>query len=101
MVIQFVVNYLFCFVFFLGSTSDVITPAESSPRSLGQSGEDWKSAFASAANGSIDRSSLQHETRSRSADSRGRRYENGDANLGSRRTPNRLPPTPPQSGGRY
>ncbi|KAG2653893.1 hypothetical protein PVAP13_1NG411919 [Panicum virgatum] len=71
-----------------------------SPRSPGQSGEDWKSAFNSAANGSVDRSSSQHETRSRSADSRGRRYENGDANSGSRRTPNRLPPAPP-SGGRY
>ncbi|CAD6249560.1 unnamed protein product [Miscanthus lutarioriparius] len=72
--------------------------AESSPRSPGHSGEDWKSAFDSAANGSVDRS--QHETRSRSADSRGRRHENGDANSGSRRTPNRLPPAPP-SGGRY
>jgi len=71
-----------------------------SPRSPGQSGEDWKSAFNSAANGSVDRSSSQHETRSRSADSRGQRYENGDANSGSRRTPNRLPPAPP-SGGRY
>ncbi|XP_066322561.1 dynamin-2A-like [Miscanthus floridulus] len=71
--------------------------AESSPRSPGHSGEDWKSAFDSAANGSVDRS--QHETRSRSADSRGRRHENGDANSGSRRTPNRLPPAPP-SGGR-
>ncbi|OEL23839.1 Dynamin-2B [Dichanthelium oligosanthes] len=74
--------------------------AESSPRSPGHSGEDWKSAFGSTANGSVDRSSSQHETRSRSADSRGRRYENGDANSGSRRTPNRLPPAPP-SGGRY
>ncbi|KAJ1280963.1 hypothetical protein BS78_04G272400 [Paspalum vaginatum] len=74
--------------------------AESSPRSPGHSGEDWKSAFDSAANGSVDRSKSQHETRSRSADSRGRRYENGDANSGSRRTPNRLPPAPP-SGGRY
>jgi len=74
--------------------------AESSPRSPGNSGEDWKSAFDSAANGSVDRSSSQHETRSRSADSRGRRHENGDANSGSRRTPNRLPPAPP-SGGRY
>ncbi|KAL6633580.1 hypothetical protein ACP70R_026251 [Stipagrostis hirtigluma subsp. patula] len=70
-----------------------------SPRSPGHSGEDWKSAFDSTANGSVDRSS--HETRSRSADSRGRRYENGEANSGSRRTPNRLPPAPPQSGGRY
>ncbi|CAO2047567.1 unnamed protein product [Urochloa humidicola] len=74
--------------------------AESSPRSPAHGGEDWKSAFDSAANGSADRSNSHHETRSRSADSRGRRYENGDANSGSRRTPNRLPPAPP-SGGRY
>ncbi|AQK74695.1 dynamin-2A [Zea mays] len=74
--------------------------AEGSPRSPGHSGEDWKSAFDSATNGSVDRSSSQHETRSKSADSRGRRHENGDANSGSRRTPNRLPPAPP-NGGRY
>uniref|UniRef100_A0A0A9EUW4 Uncharacterized protein n=1 Tax=Arundo donax TaxID=35708 RepID=A0A0A9EUW4_ARUDO len=40
------------------------------------------------------------ESRSRSADGRSRRYENGDvssgANSGSRRTPNRLPPAPPR-----
>ncbi|XP_006649028.1 dynamin-2A-like [Oryza brachyantha] len=72
--------------------------AESSPRTPGQSGEDWRSAFDSTANGSVDRSGSHNETRSRSADSRGRRYENGDANganSGSRRTPNRLPPAPP------
>ncbi|PWZ27341.1 Dynamin-2A [Zea mays] len=72
---------------------------QSSPRSPGHSGEDWKSAFNSAANVSVNGSSSQHETRSRSAD-RGRRHENGDATSGSRRTPNRLPPAPP-SGGRY
>ncbi|XP_062220234.1 dynamin-2A-like [Phragmites australis] len=83
------------------SYSNDSSGVENSPRSPGHSGEDWKSAFDSAANGSVDRSSSQHETRSRSADSRGRRYENGDANSGSRRTPNRLPPAPPQSGGRY
>uniref|UniRef100_A0A0D9YY00 dynamin GTPase n=1 Tax=Oryza glumipatula TaxID=40148 RepID=A0A0D9YY00_9ORYZ len=72
--------------------------AESSPRTSGQSGEDWRSAFDSASNGSVDRSSSHNETRSRSADSRGKRYENGDVNggnSGSRRTPNRLPPAPP------
>uniref|UniRef100_M8BJF7 dynamin GTPase n=1 Tax=Aegilops tauschii TaxID=37682 RepID=M8BJF7_AEGTA len=72
---------------------------ESGPQSPGQSGEDWRSAFSAAANGSADRSSSQNESRSRSADSRGRRYENGDANganSGSRRTPNRLPPAPPK-----
>ncbi|KAF8729513.1 hypothetical protein HU200_017452 [Digitaria exilis] len=81
------------------SYTDDGSGAESSPQSPGHSGQDWKSAFDSASNGSVDRSS-SHETRSRSADSRGRRYENGDANSGSRRTPNRLPPAPP-SGGRY
>uniref|UniRef100_A0A0E0K521 dynamin GTPase n=1 Tax=Oryza punctata TaxID=4537 RepID=A0A0E0K521_ORYPU len=72
--------------------------AESSPRTSGQPGEDWRSAFDSASNGSVDRSSSHNETRSRSADSRGKRYENGDVNggnSGSRRTPNRLPPAPP------
>ncbi|GJM86783.1 hypothetical protein PR202_ga02675 [Eleusine coracana subsp. coracana] len=83
------------------SYSDDSSGADSTPQSPGHTGEDWKSAFDSASNGSVDRSSSQHETRSRSADSRGRRYENGDANMGSRRTPNRLPPAPPQSGGRY
>ncbi|GJN22217.1 hypothetical protein PR202_gb09765 [Eleusine coracana subsp. coracana] len=83
------------------SYSDDSSGADSTPQSPGHTSEDWKSAFDSASNGSVDRSSSQHETRSRSADSRGRRYENGDANMGSRRTPNRLPPAPPQSGGRY
>ncbi|KQK02008.1 dynamin-2A [Brachypodium distachyon] len=71
---------------------------ESSPQSPSHAGEDWRSAFDSAANGSADRSSSHNESRSRSADSRSRRYENGDANganSGSRRTPNRLPPAPP------
>ncbi|KAF7091087.1 hypothetical protein CFC21_093740 [Triticum aestivum] len=81
------------------SYSDDTSGPESGPQSPGQSGEDWRSAFSAAANGSADRSSSQNESRSRSADSRGRRYENGDANganSGSRRTPNRLPPAPPK-----
>uniref|UniRef100_A0ACD5YKA9 Uncharacterized protein n=1 Tax=Avena sativa TaxID=4498 RepID=A0ACD5YKA9_AVESA len=83
----------------VASYSDDTSGPESTPQSPGQPGEDWRSAFNSAANGSVDRSSSHNESRSRSADSRGRRYENGDANganSGSRRTPNRLPPAPPK-----
>uniref|UniRef100_A0ACD5YYP6 Uncharacterized protein n=1 Tax=Avena sativa TaxID=4498 RepID=A0ACD5YYP6_AVESA len=83
----------------VASYSDDTSGSESTPQSPGQPGEDWRSAFNSAANGSVDRSSSHNESRSRSADSRGRRYENGDANganSGSRRTPNRLPPAPPK-----
>ncbi|KAK9161973.1 hypothetical protein Syun_002875 [Stephania yunnanensis] len=70
---------------------------ESSPRANGP-GDDWRTAFDAAANGrlgSFGRSS-----------SHSRRYsdpsQNGDdsnsgPNNGSRRTPNRLPPAPPQS----
>ncbi|VAI60997.1 unnamed protein product [Triticum turgidum subsp. durum] len=83
----------------VASYSDDTSGPESGPQSPSQSGEDWRSAFSAAANGSAARSSSQNESRSRSADSRGRRYENGDANganSGSRRTPNRLPPAPPK-----
>ncbi|TVU11839.1 hypothetical protein EJB05_45447 [Eragrostis curvula] len=67
-----------------------------SPRTPSRPGEDWRSAFDSASNGPTGSS----ESRSRSADGRSRRYENGDASAGansdSRRTPNRLPPAPPR-----
>ncbi|XP_023535699.1 dynamin-2A-like isoform X1 [Cucurbita pepo subsp. pepo] len=78
--------------------------AESSPRTSGTPGDDWKSAFDAAANGRVD---------SRRSSSNGRsRYsndptQNGDiysgSNSSSRRTPNRLPPAPPQSssGSKY
>lgn len=64
------------------------------------SGDDWRSAFDAAANGPTD---------SRLGGSHSRRYsdpvQNGDANStsnpGGRRTPNRLPPAPPQSGSAY
>ncbi|XP_031381726.1 dynamin-2A [Punica granatum] len=74
--------------------------AESSPRTRGSSsGDDWRSAFDAAANGSVESG--------RSGASHSRRYsdpaQNGDASSGSnhggRRTPNRLPPAPPQSSG--
>lgn len=75
--------------------------SESSPRTNGTvSGDDWRSAFDAAANGPTD---------SRFGVSHSRRYsdpaQNGDANStsnpGGRRTPNRLPPAPPQSGSAY
>ncbi|KAI6701768.1 hypothetical protein NL676_016092 [Syzygium grande] len=74
---------------------------ESSPRTNGTvSGDDWRSAFDAAANGPTD---------SRLGASYSRRYsdpvQNGDAkstsNPSGRRTPNRLPPDPPQSGSAY
>ncbi|KAK0594690.1 hypothetical protein LWI29_021563 [Acer saccharum] len=79
--------------------------AESSPRTNGASGDDWRSAFDAAANGSVNRGSFNDRSRSKS-NGHSRRYsdavENGDvssgSNSGSRRTPNRLPPAPPQSG---
>ncbi|XP_020114467.1 dynamin-2A-like [Ananas comosus] len=87
------------------SWSDGGTGSESSPRTPGHSGEEWRSAFGAAANGPADFSSSRSESRSSSANGHGRRYsdpaQNGDsssgANSGSRRTPNRLPPPPPQS----
>ncbi|KAG6467936.1 dynamin-2A-like [Zingiber officinale] len=84
------------------SWSDGSSAAESSPRTNG-TGEDWRSAFDAAANGSIDSSHTDSSSRSRSSSSRrhGTPTQNGDAssgaNSGSRRTPNRLPPAPPQN----
>ena len=81
-------NYVYCFA--------------ESPRTpkVQSSGDDWRSAFDAAANGSLSHSNSTG--RSSSANGRSRRYEsaNGDvggygANSGSRRTPNRLPPAPP------
>lgn len=77
---------------------------ESSPRSSGPtSGDDWRSAFDAAANSPSDLSSRY------GSGGHSRRYsdpsQNGDvssgSNSGSRRTPTRLPPAPPQSGSRY
>ncbi|XP_020090518.1 dynamin-2A-like [Ananas comosus] len=87
------------------SWSNGSTEAESSPspRTPGRSGDDWRSAFDAAANGPIDHSNSR-QSRSSSANGHGRRYsdpaQNGDPSSGpnssSRRTPNRLPPPPPQ-----
>ncbi|PON95159.1 Dynamin superfamily [Trema orientale] len=79
--------------------------AESSPRTGGPSGDDWRSAFDAAANGPVDTNSYGDYSRS-SSNGHSRHYsdpaQNGDVNSGpnsgSRRTPNRLPPPPPQSG---
>ncbi|AQL00840.1 Dynamin-2A [Zea mays] len=82
----------------VSSYSNDSTEVES-PRTPSRSGEDWRSAFDSSSNGPVA-TSTNSESRSRSADGRSRRYENGDvssgANSGSRRTPNRLPPAPPK-----
>ncbi|GAA0144020.1 membrane traffic protein [Lithospermum erythrorhizon] len=76
--------------------------AESSPRTPGaSSGDDWRSAFDGAANGPGD-SSRYGNGHSRGNDDPA---QNGDvysrSNSASRRTPNRLPPAPPQSGSGY
>ncbi|KAF3791358.1 Dynamin-2B [Nymphaea thermarum] len=79
---------------------------ESSPRAGGV-GDDWRTAFDSAANGTMDHSgSFGDSSRSSSANGHSRRYsdpaQNGDVstntNSSSRRTPTRLPPAPPPSG---
>ncbi|KAJ6829996.1 dynamin-2A-like [Iris pallida] len=87
------------------SWSDNSAAAESSPRTATApaSSDDWRSAFDASANGpmghsnSFDRSSSANGGSRRSNDG----LQNGDAggsrsNSNSRRTPNRLPPTPPQ-----
>ncbi|XP_059445820.1 dynamin-2A-like [Corylus avellana] len=77
--------------------------AENSPRTPGSSsGDDWRSAFDAAANGPVDSNGGSSRF---GANGHNRRYsdpsQNGDASAGSnsssRRTPNRLPPTPPPS----
>ncbi|KAL8485844.1 hypothetical protein ACS0TY_027947 [Phlomoides rotata] len=77
--------------------------AENSPTASGpSSGDDWRSAFDAAANGSTDsysKSRSNGHSRRNSDPS-----QNGDvsygSNSGSRRTPNRVPPAPP-SGSRF
>lgn len=77
--------------------------AESSPTASGpSSGDDWRSAFDAAANGP---SSLSRYGSGGSSRRYSEAAENGNANTRSssagRRTPNRLPPGPPQSGSGY
>nr|AAF19398.1 dynamin homolog [Astragalus sinicus] len=79
--------------------------AESSPRSSGGLGDDWRSAFDAAANSPVSRSGSSRS----GSNGHSRHYsdpaQNGDvnsssnSNSGSRRTPNRLPPAPPGSSG--
>ncbi|XP_039037036.1 dynamin-2B-like [Hibiscus syriacus] len=76
--------------------SDGGASAESSPRTNGSAGDDWRYAFdAAAASGPVDY---------RRSGSNGP-AQNGDVNSrsgsNSRRTPNRLPPAPPPSGSGY
>ncbi|KAL3845688.1 hypothetical protein ACJIZ3_003091 [Penstemon smallii] len=76
--------------------------AESSPTASGpSSGDEWRSAFDSSANGPSDSygDSRSNGHSRRNSDP----SQNGDygSNSGSRRTPNRLPPAPPSSGSGY
>ncbi|GAA0158041.1 membrane traffic protein [Lithospermum erythrorhizon] len=76
--------------------------AESSPRTPGPaSGDDWRSAFDGAANGpgSSSRYGNGHSRRNSDPEQNGDAYSRSDSI--SRRTPNRLPPAPPQSGSGY
>ncbi|CAI0556208.1 unnamed protein product [Linum tenue] len=67
---------------------------KSSPRTNGPPvGDDWRSAFDAAANGSVDYGRSSSNGRSRHSS------QNGDVNASGRRTPNRLPPAPPGSSG--
>ncbi|KAL8162613.1 hypothetical protein V2J09_014102 [Rumex salicifolius] len=87
------------------SWSDAGSGPESSPRTGGSSGDDWRTAFDAAANGSLD----TQNSSSRYGSSQSRRVsdpdQNGDVKSGSgsssRRTPNRMPPAPPPSGSSY
>ncbi|MCL7037634.1 hypothetical protein MKW94_006781 [Papaver nudicaule] len=80
------------------SWSDGGGSEESSPRTTSGKGDEWRSAFDSAANGRADinrSSSIGHHRRNSDP------LQNGDENTGSnsasRRTSNRLPPAPPPS----
>ncbi|GLT63623.1 hypothetical protein SLA2020_361760 [Shorea laevis] len=84
--------------------STIADQLKSSPRASGpSSGDEWRSAFdAAAANGPVDSSRYGSNGHSRwNSDS----PQNGDAvsgaNSGSRRTPNWLPPAPPQGRSSY
>ncbi|XP_075479140.1 dynamin-2A-like isoform X3 [Primulina tabacum] len=76
--------------------------AVSSPTASGTSGDDWRSAFDAAANGASDSywDSKSNGHSRRKSDP----VQNGDLssepNSSSRRTPVRMPPTPPFSGQR-
>ncbi|KAJ8755658.1 hypothetical protein K2173_022253 [Erythroxylum novogranatense] len=80
--------------------------ADSSPRTSGTStGDEWRTAFDAAANGHTDTFGTSASSRSHSRRNSDPAQNDGDvssgSNSGSRRTPNRLPPAPPQSGSSY
>ncbi|KAB5563640.1 hypothetical protein DKX38_003694 [Salix brachista] len=74
----------------------VAVELKSSPRTNGvSSGEDWRNAFDSAANGPVGPSRSHSRRNSDPA-------QNGDVSSNSsRRTPARMPPAPPPSGSSY
>lgn len=75
---------------------------ESSPRTSGaSSGDDWRSAFDAAANGPAGfgrHGSNGHSRRYSDPAQNGDEGSGSGPSSGSRRTPARLPPAPPQSG---
>ncbi|KAK7313951.1 hypothetical protein VNO77_39158 [Canavalia gladiata] len=77
--------------------------AESSPRSSGSPGDDWRTAFDAAANGPVSRSGSSRSGSNGHSRHHSDPAQNGDVSTGSnsssRRTPNRLPPAPPGSSG--
>ncbi|KAF7824914.1 dynamin-2B-like [Senna tora] len=79
------------------------TTAESSPRSSGSGGDDWRSAFDAASNGPVHRSGSSRSGSNGHSRNYADATQNGDINpspnSGSRRTPIRLPPAPPGSSG--
>ncbi|CAM8999406.1 unnamed protein product [Rhodiola kirilowii] len=75
------------------AASELSNGSESSPRTNGLPSDEWRSAFDSAANGpAYSRSDSGY---SENGSTGQRSSSNG------RRTPNRLPPTPPPSGPKY
>ncbi|KAK9750118.1 hypothetical protein RND81_02G174700 [Saponaria officinalis] len=79
------------------SWSDGGVNAESSPRTEGVgAGDDWRTAFDAAANGSAD--ILRSHSRRNSNPAQNGDVSGSGPSSNSRRTPARLPPAPPPSG---
>ncbi|XP_073035142.1 dynamin-2A-like isoform X2 [Primulina eburnea] len=76
--------------------------AASSPTASGTSGDDWRSAFDAAANGPSDSywDSKSNGHSRRKSDPVQNGNLSSEPNSSSRRTPVRMPPTPPSSGQR-
>ncbi|GAB2236033.1 hypothetical protein Droror1_Dr00027762 [Drosera rotundifolia] len=80
--------------------SDGDSGPESSPRTGGSSaGDDWRTAFDAAANGTTDFSRMGSSNSRRYSEQSQIGDTNSHSNSSSRRTPTRLPPVPPSSGG--